>query len=99
MHNVASPCAGQVRLRKTFAGRPSIRHTSAGHAAWQTGHRLVVRLSSCSVATIGRSADFMGSPTVLMPYVGTLNLELVRRRHQGAAGILPAVLCSDFSAG
>jgi len=38
-----------VRLRKTFAGTPLTRQTSAGHAAWQTGQRLVVRLSSSSV--------------------------------------------------
>src|SRR6266446_4654237 len=33
------------------------------------------------------------------PCIGTMNLQLVRRRGQGAAGILPAVLCSDWSAG
>ena len=31
--------------------------------------------------------------------IGTVNLEQVRRHRQGAAGILPAVLFSDWSAG
>jgi len=31
--------------------------------------------------------------------MGIMNLELKRRRDQGAAGILPAVLSSDRSAG
>src|SRR2546426_2353821 len=34
-----------------------------------------------------------------LPCIGTMNLQLVRRRRKGAAGILPAVLCTDGSAG
>jgi len=46
----ASPWTGQMRRKNTFAFGLSVRHTSAGQATWQTGQRLVVRLSSCSVA-------------------------------------------------
>jgi hypothetical protein len=49
MHTLASPCSGQVRLRKIFEGIiPPVRQTSAGHDAWHTGQRDVVRLSSSS---------------------------------------------------
>ena len=48
MQTLASPCSGQVRLRKTFEGIPPVRQTSAGHGAWQTVQRDVVRLSSLS---------------------------------------------------
>ena len=46
MQTLASPCAGQVRLRWTLEGIPPLRHTSAGHAWRQTGQREVVRLMS-----------------------------------------------------
>ena len=37
--------------------------------------------------------------TTLMPRIWIMNLERVRLCRQGAAGILPAVLFSDLSAG
>src|SRR6266571_2330871 len=37
--------------------------------------------------------------TTAMPCIGTMNLPAVRRHRQGAAGILPAVLSSDWPAG
>jgi len=42
---------------------------------------------------------FMESPFVFSACIGSLNLERVRRHRQGAAGILPAVLFPDCSAG
>jgi hypothetical protein len=50
MQTLASPCVGQVRLRKTFGEIPPVRQTSAGHGSWQTGQRDVVRLSSLSAS-------------------------------------------------
>src|SRR5256886_3182173 len=38
MQTEASPCCGQLRFRKTFAGRPATRQTSAGHAARSEEH-------------------------------------------------------------
>src|SRR5579872_5518025 len=48
MQTVASPCSGQVRLRKTFDGIPPVRHTSAGQGIWHAGQREVVRFNSVS---------------------------------------------------
>src|SRR5258707_6599402 len=53
MHTEASPCCGQVRLSMTRAGMPPTRHTSAGQAAWQTGHRDIVFFSSLSARNVG----------------------------------------------
>jgi hypothetical protein len=44
-----SPCAKHVRFKKTLAGAPPVRQTSAGHRTWQIGHRLVVRFSNSSL--------------------------------------------------
>src|SRR6185369_11695007 len=62
MQTDASPCSGHVRLRKTFDGTP-VRQTSAGHGAWHTGQRDVVRLSNSSVRENFGVARFMTSST------------------------------------
>jgi hypothetical protein len=65
MQTVVSPCTEQVRFRKTLLGRPAIRHTSPGHAAWQAGQRLTVFLRSSSLVMMGSSAVFMDTENLL----------------------------------
>src|ERR1700749_4610345 len=50
MHTLASPCSAQVRFKNTFDGMPPVRHTSAGHGAWHTGHRDCVRFRNSSLS-------------------------------------------------
>src|SRR5207244_11384957 len=46
----------------------------------------------------GRNGGSWKASTTFVPCIGTMNLKRMRRHRQGAAGILPAVLCSDGSA-
>src|SRR5258706_16236059 len=66
MQTDASPWSGQVRLRMTFDGIVPVRHTSAGHDTWQTGQRLLVRLSSLSASRSAIRAGFVRDITAIM---------------------------------
>jgi hypothetical protein len=59
MQTLISPWVPQVRLSRTFDGTPPVRQTSAGHGAWQTVHRDVVRLSNSSVSLNDVASEFI----------------------------------------